>query len=134
VTDDLWWTVVIAFGLGSALGLTLRNILISVFGNPRARALSTVTASSVVGGFCGAIAEWGTHQESLPPNVERLLLFALLGFVATVATDAVAARADLTDHDTVALRRRAAIDVAVGIISALLVVVIVRYLMGFTLA
>jgi len=35
----------------------------------------------------------------------RLVLFALLGFVATVATDAAAAGADLTDHDTVALRR-----------------------------
>jgi drug/metabolite transporter (DMT)-like permease len=133
VTGDLWWGVVIAFGLGSTLGLTLRNILTSMFGDPKGRALSTVTASSIVGGFCGAIAGWGTSQESLPPNVQRLVLFALLGFVATVATDAAAARADLTAHDIVALRRRAAIHVAVGIASALIAVVIVRYLMGFTL-
>ncbi len=131
---DLWWGMVIAFALGSALGLTLRNILRILFGEPRARGLSTVAASSIVGGFCGAIAGWGTTHASLPPNVQRILLFALLGFVATVATDAAAARADLTNPDTVALRRQAAIHVGVGIGSALLAVVVVRYLMGFALS
>lgn len=132
MTGDPWWGMVITFGLGSALGFTLRNILRTLYGEPRARALSTVAASSIVGGFCGAMAGWGTTHASLPPNVQRLMLFALLGFVATVATDAAAARAELTDHDTVALRRQAAIHVAVGIASALLAVVIVRCLVGFT--
>lgn len=134
MTGDLWWGMVIAFGLGSALGLTLRNILLNMFGEIRARALSTVSASSIVGGFCGAMAGWSTTHAALPPNVQRLVLFALLGFVATVATDAAAARADLTEHDTVALRRQAAIHVAVGIGSALLAVILVRSLMGFALS
>ena len=132
MTSDLWWTLVLAYGLGSALGLTLRNTLKAMFGDPRARALSTVTASSIIGGFCGAIAGWGTSHDSLPPNVQRFLLFGLLGFVATVAADAAAARAVLTHHDVDVLRRKAAIHVTAGVASALLAFVIARCLADFT--
>lgn len=122
-----WWQVVLAFLAGSGIGLGVRRGLVAVFGQTgNAISVSTVTLSSVLGGFLGVTIGWVTSRTLILPDTENLLLFVFLGLMASVAADAAAAHATITPADMERLRRRTLIHSGIGIASALLGLILVQ--------
>jgi fluoride ion exporter CrcB/FEX len=120
------WKMILALAIGSGIGIGLRRGLASVFGRSgSAISVSTVTASSILGGFCGAAVGWIMSSPALAQDVQTLLMFGILGVMATVAADAVAAQASMSANDLARVRRRALVHVAVGIAAALIGIALV---------
>jgi len=126
------WKWILALALGCAVGLALRRGLVMIFGKSgSALSVSTVTASSILGGFCGAVVGWVMSSPTLSQDVQTLLMFGILGTLATVAADAVAAQASMSANDLARVRRRAPLHVAVGIVGALIAFALVSWVMHF---
>ncbi len=62
----------------------------------------------------------------MPQDARTLLMFAILGTMATVAADAIAAQATLKPNDLARVRRRLAVHVAIGMAAALVAVAVIR--------
>jgi fluoride ion exporter CrcB/FEX len=124
------WKWVLAFAFGSAIGVALRRGLVLMFGRSgSAISVSTVTASSVLGGFCGAAIGWIMSSPTLSQEAHALLMFGILGVMVTIAADAAAAQASMSANDLARVRRRALVHVAVGIAAALIAIAFVTWLM-----
>lgn len=122
-----WWEVVLGLAAGSSVGLGVRRGLATVFGETgSAVSVSTVTVSSMLGGFLGVAVGWIMSRESISPGAQNLLLFGLLGVMASVAADAAAAQATIEPADLERLRRRALIHIGIGIVAALLGLALVQ--------
>jgi fluoride ion exporter CrcB/FEX len=63
-------------------------------------------------------------------DVQTLLMFGILGILATIAADA-AAQASMSANDLARVRRRALLHVAVGIVGALIAFALVSWVMHF---
>lgn len=124
------WKWILALAFGSAFGLALRRGLVVMFGKSgSAISVSTVTASSVLGGFCGAVVGWVMRSPTLSQDVQTLLMFGILGILATMAADAVAAQASMSAEDLARVRRRAMLHVVVGIAAGLIGLALVSWVM-----
>jgi hypothetical protein len=121
------WKVIVAFAFGSAVGMGIRRALVAAFGGAgSAVSVSTVTVSSMLGGFCGAAVAWVMSSSAFLKEGQTLLMFVLLGVVLTSAADAAAAQASIAPHDRARLRSRAGLHVVIGIVSALLVITLIK--------
>jgi hypothetical protein len=117
----------LALGVGSSVGLGVRRGLVAVFGQTgSALSVSTVTASSLLGGFLGVAIGGIMGRATISTDVQGLLLFGVLGVMASVAADATAALAAVAPEDLERLRRRTLIHVGVGAASALLGIALVE--------
>jgi fluoride ion exporter CrcB/FEX len=126
------WKWILPLALGCAVGLALRRGLVMIFGKSGSALLvSTVTASSILGGFCGAVVGWVMSSPTLSQDVQTLLMFGILGILATIAADAAAAQASMSANDLARVRRRALLHVAVGIVGALIAFALVSWVMHF---
>ena len=112
------------FGTSAGTGDDLREV--------RQRPIGvSVTASSILGGFCGAVVGWVMSSPTLSQDVQTLLMFGILGILATIAADAAAAQASMSANDLARVRRRALLHVAVGIVGALIAFALVSWVMHF---
>jgi len=103
------WKWILPLALGCAVGLALPRGLVMIFGTSGSALLvSTVTASSILGGFCGAVVGWVMSSPTLSQDVQTLLMCGILGILATIAADATAAQASMSANDTARVRRRGA--------------------------
>jgi fluoride ion exporter CrcB/FEX len=125
------WKWALAFAIGSAIGLGLRRGLRIVFGQGgSALSVSTVTLSSILGGFCGAAIAWVMASPSLSQDAQTLVIFGMLGVMATIAADAAAAQATIDPGDRIRLGRRVLVHIGVGIAAALIAIPVVRSVMS----
>jgi hypothetical protein len=114
------WKMLLALACGSGIGVGLRRGLMSFFGHSgSAISVSTVTVSSILGGFCGVAIGWLMTSSAFSKEQQTLVMFALLALMATIAADATAAQAEISPENLVRLRRRALVHVAIGISAAL---------------
>jgi fluoride ion exporter CrcB/FEX len=120
MNSDTWkWILALAFG--GVVGLALRRGLTMMFGKSgSALSVSTVTASSMLGGFCGAVIGWVMSSPKLSQDVQTLVMFGILGVMLTIAANATAAQASMSAEDLVRVRRRALVHIAIGIGAALI--------------
>jgi hypothetical protein len=115
------WKMLLALACGSGIGVGLRRGLMSLFGHSgRAISVSTVTVSSILGGFCGVVMGWLMTSSALSKEQQTLVMFALFALMATIAADAVAAQAEISPEDLLRMRRRALVHVAIGIGAAVI--------------
>jgi fluoride ion exporter CrcB/FEX len=122
-----WWQVVLALIVGSSIGLGVRRGLVAVFGHTgSAISVSTVTVSSLLGGFLGATIGWVMSRAMFSADAQNLLLFGFLGVMASVAAGAAAAQMAMAPADGARLRRRTLIHIGIGIASALLGIALVQ--------
>jgi fluoride ion exporter CrcB/FEX len=109
------WKSILALALGSAIGVAIRRGLVLFFGqSERSISVSTVTASSILGGFSGAAIGYIMASPDLPKELQSILMFGLLGIVATVVADATAAQASLSSQDAARVRKRLGIHMVIG--------------------
>jgi branched-subunit amino acid ABC-type transport system permease component len=114
------WKMLLALACGSGIGVGLRRGLMSLFGHSgSAVSVSTVTVSSILGGFCGVAMGW-LKSSAFSKEQQMLAEFALFSLMATIAADATAAQAEISPEDLVRMRRRALAHVVIGISAALI--------------
>lgn len=124
----------LALTVGGSVGFGVRRGLAAVFGQAgSAISVSTVTVSSMLGGFLGVAVGWIMSRETISPDAQNVLYFGLAGLMISVAADAAAVHATITPEDSERLRRRALIHVGIGVLAALLCVAVMQgvlYLVG----
>lgn len=128
MSPDTWkWVVALAFG--SAIGVAIRRGLVLLFGQSgRSISISTVAASSILGSFSGAAIGYVMASPDFSIELQTLLMFGLLGIVATVAADATAAQASLSSEDTARVRNRLGVHMVIGAAAALIGIGIVTWI------
>lgn len=115
------WKWIVALAFGSAIGVAIRHGLFLLFGHSeRAISVSTVTASSILGGFSGAAIGYVMAAPGLSQELRTLFMFGLLGTMVTAAADATAVQASLSVEDAARGRRRLGIHLVFGAAAALL--------------
>ena len=73
------WKWILPLALGCAVGLALPRGLVMIFGTSGSALLvSTVTASSILGGFCRAVVGWVMSSRTLSQDVQTLLMCGIL--------------------------------------------------------
>lgn len=73
------WKWIVALAFGSAIGVAIRHGLFLLFGHSeRAISVSTVTASSILGGFSGAAIGYVMAAPGLSQELQTLFMFGLL--------------------------------------------------------
>lgn len=98
----------------------IRRALVAAFGRVGSAVfISTVTVSSMLAGFCGAAVACLMSSSAFWKEEQSLLMFGLLGVMATIAADAAAAQASIAPHDRARLRSRGVLHVVIGVVSAL---------------
>jgi fluoride ion exporter CrcB/FEX len=123
------WKWIVAFALGSAIGWGLRRGLAYLMGESGSSiSASTVVFSSILGGFCGTAIAWVMENPSLSNDTQKLMMFGILGVMATVAADAAAAQAYITPEQATRLRRRLGVHVAIGAAAAMIAIVLVGWM------
>lgn len=124
------WKWIVALAIGSAIGVGLRRALLMLFSQSAGTlSVSMVTFSSLLGGFCGAAIAWVMGSPSFSKDTQTLLMFGMLGVMATIAADAVDAQASMSSTDLARLRRRTLVHIAVGIAAALIAIGLVAWVM-----
>jgi fluoride ion exporter CrcB/FEX len=123
------WKWILALAVGSAIGVAIRKTLVLFFGrSERSVSVSTVSASSILGGFLGAAIGYVMAKPELSKELQSILMFAFLGIMATVAADATAAQASLSCQDAAGVRKRLGIHIVIGAGAAVVGIGIVTWL------